>query len=378
MRILYVLNDTLHHAGTESVILNYYNHIDRERYQIDFLLNAPKSELEENDICRYLIKKGSKVFCITPRRVDSKKNKQEYLEILKSEKYDIVHTHVDAIGSYFLSLAQTAGVKVRIAHSHNTRHQLANKGIKNRIHYAYLEKCRKDIRREATHYMACSKEAGEWLFGRENIDNKKVYILNNAIDTEKFKFNQAIRDEVRKDLGIKDDELLIGHIGRFKPQKNHSFLIDVFKEISESDNTSKLLLVGDGPLKEEIEEKVKAYNIAARVIFYGETKDPSRLLNAMDIFLFPSVHEGLSVVMVEAQCNGLKCIMSDTDEVSKDTVITDNVECLTLDDPKEWANKTLNAETSRKDETKTLADKGYDITQEAKKLEDFYSGILSE
>lgn len=378
MKILYVLNDTLHHSGTESVIMNYYNHIDKEKYHIDFLLNAPKSELDENDICRYLITKGSKVFCITPRRENSIKNKKEYLEILKKEKYDIVHTHIDAIGSYFLRLAKEVGIKVRIAHSHNTRHQLSKNGIKNRIHYAYLEKCRKEVRKEATHYMACSKEAGEWLFGQDNLDNQKVYILNNAIDTDIFKFNPKTRDNVRKELGIKENEILFGHIGRFKPQKNHSFLIDIFKIINEKNNNSKLLLIGDGPLKEDIELKVRNLNLKENVIFYGEAKDTSRLLNALDIFLFPSIHEGLSVVMVEAQCNGLKCIISDTKEVSKDTVLTDNVECIPLDDPEKWAIKALNTDISRSDETERLAEKGYDITKEAKNLEDYYSSIISE
>ena len=226
--------------------------------------------------------------------------------------------------------------------------------------------------------MACSKEAGEWLFGKDNLDNQKVYILNNAIDTDIFKFNPKTRDNVRKELGIKEDEILFGHIGRFKPQKNHSFLIDIFKIINDKNNNSKLLLIGDGPLKEDIELKVWNLNLKENVIFYGEAKETSRLLNALDIFLFPSIHEGLSVVMVEAQCNGLKCIISDTKEVSKDTVLTDSVECIPLDDPEKWAIKALNADISRSDETERLVEKGYDITKEAKKLEDYYSSIISE
>lgn len=375
MKILYVLNDTLHHAGTESVILNYYNHIDKDTIHIDFLLNAPKSELTDNDICKYLLEKGSKVFCITPRREDSNANKKEFHNILKEEQYDIVHTHTDAVGSYFLKLAKDAGVKVRIAHSHNTRHQLEKTSIKNRVHFAYLEKCRKDIRKVATHYMACSKEAGEWLFGKENKD--KVYILNNAIDTEKFKFDKEARDRIRKELGIKEDEILLGHIGRFKPQKNHTFLIEAFKEICEEKDNYKLLLVGDGPLLEDIKKKTDEYKLLDKVIFYGVADKTSEILNAMDAFLFPSIHEGLSVVMIEAQCNGLKCFMSDTPDVSKDTIITkDRVKTLKIDDPKTWAKEVEASDLKRKDEREDIEENGYNIVPEAKKLEDYYSSLI--
>ena len=206
MKILYVLNDTLRRGGTESVILNYFDHTDRDKIQIDFVLNAPKSEITENDICKYLSEKGAKIFCITPRREDPKANKSEFLKILNDEKYDIVHTHTDAVGSYFLKLAKEAGVKIRVAHSHNTGHQLINKGLKNRVHFAYLEKCRKEIRKEATHYIACSKAAGEWLFGEENVRTGKVSVLNNAIDTKKFSFDENTRNDIRKKLGIDEGD----------------------------------------------------------------------------------------------------------------------------------------------------------------------------
>ena len=380
MKILYVINDTLRHGGTESVILNYYNHIDRSEIQIDFVLNAPKSEISENDICKYLISKGSKIYCITPRRESQSSNKKEFLEILKNNEYDVVHTHTDAVGSYFLKLAKEAGVGIRIAHSHNTKHQLINKGIKNRIHFTYLEKCRKDIRKEATHFMACSKEAGVWLFGEENVSCGKVYVLNNAINIEKYAFNKEARDRVRKELGfdsdLKNPELVIGHIGGFRPQKNHAFLLDVFKEVSNQNEKARLLLVGSGKLEQEIKDKTKELGLSSKVIFYGETDKAEEVINAMDIFAFPSLYEGLGLVMIEAQCNGLKCFLTDSEEVSKESMITKQAESVKLDNPSIWAEKILNANTNRIDVTDDIRKSGYDIVTEAKKLEDYYKSLL--
>lgn len=379
MKILYVLNDTLHHAGTESVILNYYNHIDRDTIHIDFLLNAPKSELKENDICRYLLQQGSNVFCITPRRENAKANKEEFLKVLKDEEYDIVHTHIDAIGSYFLNLAKEAGVKVRIAHAHNTRHQLKIKGIKSRIHYAYLEKCRKDIRKVATHYMACSKEAGEWLFGEDAVSEDKVYLLNNAIDVDNYRKNLSVRGILRQELGL-ENELVIGHVGRFKPQKNHDYLLDVFAKVCEKREDVRLLLIGDGPLKGGIEQKAEDLGIKDKVIFMGEVDNVGKYLNAMDVFAFPSLYEGLSVVMVEAQANGLRCIMADSERVSKDTILTGNVVCIKTDDKHKdkWAEALLDFGKEHADTAQEIKDKGYDITLEAKRLERYYKGLLKD
>ncbi|MCR5847701.1 MAG: glycosyltransferase family 1 protein [Lachnospiraceae bacterium] len=375
MKILYVLNDTLRRGGTESVILNYFDHTDRDKIQIDFVLNAAKSELSENDICKYLLDKGAKVFCIAPRREDPKANKSEFLKILNDEHYDIVHTHTDAVGSYFLKLAKEAGVKIRIAHSHNTGHQLINKGLKNRVHFAYLEKCRKEIRKEATHYIACSKAAGEWLFGEENVKTGKVRILNNAIDTKKFSFDENTRSEIRKNLNVDENMFILGHVGRMMPQKNHEFLVEIFKEVHEKRENSKLLLVGDGDLRFAIEKKCKELGIFEDVIFYGTTDDISKLYNAMDVFVFPSLFEGLGMVMIEAQCNGLRCYLTDSDEVSKESIITNRVETMPLGNANEWAQKILETDFERKDVTEEIINRGYDIETESIKLTEYYLAI---
>ncbi len=375
MKILYVLNGTFLHGGTESVILNYYNNIDRSKIKIDFVLNAPKSELEKNDTCKYLISKGSKVFCITPRRDSTKRNKAEFLEILKKEKYDAVHSHADAVGTYFLLLAKKAGVKIRIAHSHNTKHQLIRKGIKNQIHFAYLEINRKKIRKIATHYMACSREAGEWLFGKDNIKNNRVYILNNAIDINKYKFNDDTRKTVRKKLDIADNTLVVGHVGRFEFQKNHVFLLKIFASIQKRCPDSKLLLVGEGHLKDNIFNQSKELGILDDIIFYGTNRDISEVYNAMDVFIFPSLFEGLGMVLIEAQCNGLKCFMTDNAYVSKDPIITQNVKRMPIDNSEDWANEILKADLERVVETDSIRCNGYDIKLEAVKLEKYYLSL---
>ena len=182
--------------------------------------------------------------------------------------------------------------------------------------------------------LACSKEAGEWLFG-----NTQFIVLNNGIDVSKYVFNQNIREEYRKILGF-SDELVLGHVGRFSNQKNHNFLIDIFYEIIKINKKSKLILIGTGELENEIKEKVESLSLKEKVIFLGARADVNKIMQAMDVFILPSLFEGLPVVGVEAQASGLPCIISDT--VSKDVKITDSVLQISLSlPPEEWGKKLI-------------------------------------
>lgn len=373
MKVLYVLNDTLHHGGTESVVLNYHGHIDKEKVQIDYVLNTTKEELSTNSLISALLEKGINVYSITPRRQDAKSNREEYMQVLAKGNYDIVHAHADAANNYFLKLAKKAGVRVRISHSHNTRHQLKVNSLKSLIHYCYLENCRREVRKYATHYMACSIEAGRWLYGNKAVANKEVYILNNAIDIGKYKFDASKREAIRQQLNIAD-KTVIGHVGRFVEQKNHDFLIDTFAKMTLMNDKYVLLLVGDGTKRKSIEEKAKSIGINDRVIFYGDTDNVCDIYNAMDIFAFPSLHEGLSVVMIETQCNGLVSLVSDIGTVSKDTAITELVQFEPLNVQK-WAKRLDDMPVGRIDCTDTIRQKGYDIELEAVKLVKFYEDI---
>ena len=233
-------------------------------------------------------------------------------------------------------------------------------------------------KRYATHYFCCSELAGRWLFGNKTYDQGKVYLLNNAIDVDKFKYDEKIRKEKRKELNIKDNQLVIGHIGRFVQQKNHEFLIDIFNEIYKQDKNAILLLIGEGPLKEEIQNKVNELGLDKNVKFLGQRSDANELYQAMDLFLFPSLYEGLGMVLIEAQCAGLPCIASiEVPQIAKisDKFVFENLK----ENPKKWADiclKFLKEKSIRKNSEKSLNIQNYNIKNEAKKLKNKYNDLL--
>ena len=229
----------------------------------------------------------------------------------------------------------------------------------------------------ATDYMCCSELAGRWLFGNKEYDKGNVYLLNNAIDLDKFKYDEKIRSEKRKKLNISDDTLVIGHVGRFVEQKNHRFLIDIFNEIHKQNSNSILLLAGQGPLMEEIKSKVESLGLEKFVIFLGQRNDIDELYQAFDVFCLPSLYEGLPVVGVEAQATGLLCIFSD--DMTKETKVLDTTEFLSLkQSAEEWANDIVKKQSKykRKDVKNIIADNNFDIIFESKKLENKYCAFF--
>ena len=253
-------------GGVESVVMNYYRYIDRTKIQFDFICdddstNIPYEEIE---------KLGGKVILIPPyQKVFKYHNKLK--KILKEGPYKIVHSHINTLSVFSLFAAKCAGVPVRIAHSHST----TNKKEKKKNLLKQLLRPFSEL--FATDYMCCSELAGRWLFGDKEYDKGNVYLLNNAIDLDKFKYNETLRKKKRKELGIKDDTLVIGHIGRFVAQKNHDYLIDIFNEIHKKNNNSVLLLAGQGPLMEEIKNKVNDLNLDDNVKFLGQRNDANEL-----------------------------------------------------------------------------------------------------
>ena len=230
----------------------------------------------------------------------------------------------------------------------------------------------------ATEYMCCSELAGRWLFGDKEYDKGNVYLLNNAVDLEKFKYNKNIRKKMRKSLDISDDRLVIGHVGRFVEQKNHRFLIDIFNEIYKKNNNSLLLLAGQGPLMDEIKNKVKSLKLEKNVKFLGQRDDIDVLYQAFDVFLLPSLYEGLPVVGVEAQATGLLCELSN--DMTKETKVLDTTRFMSLDDTaEEWANKILDdvKKYKRVDTYKEMTTKNFNIKNESKKLEEKYEELLN-
>src|SRR5574344_861842 len=217
-RILYVNGGLMNRGGIESYMMNYYRHFDHSKLQIDFIVHDAGGFGYYDEEIRNM---GGRIF-VLPKKSRHHFTYSSRLEtILRDNDYHIIHTHMDAMGAWVLKIAKDCGIPVRIAHSHNTQHLSANP-----LKLMLLERARKSINRYATHRMACSQAAGRWLFG-----DMPFTVVNNAVDIDKFKFNSQVRSDIRKKYGISNNDILIGHIGRFDVQKNHSFLIDVFLEV---------------------------------------------------------------------------------------------------------------------------------------------------
>ena len=349
-------------GGVESVVMNYYRHIDRTKIQFDFICdndstNIPYGEIESM---------GGRVILIPPYQKVVQYQKQ-LRNVLKSGCYGIVHSHINTLSIFSIFAAKCANVPIRIAHSHSTTNK---KEKKKNLMKQVLKPFSKLY---ATDYMCCSELAGRWLFGDKVYDEGKVYLLNNAIDLDKFKYDEQVRTEVRTELNISKNTLVIGHIGRFVEKKNHSFLIDIFNEVYKMNDNSILLLAGQGPKMKEIKDKVRLYNLQNNVIFLGQRNDINRFYQAFDVFLLPSLYEGLGMVLIEAQCAGCYCIASC--EVPNIAKITKNLEFIKLkESPKLWAFSIIKSWDidKRKDYSKEVCECGYDVNREVKKLERKY------
>ena len=362
IRVLHIVT-TMNRGGLETMIMNYYRHIDRSKVQFDFLVHRDF----EADYDREILDLGGKIYRISRLNPFSFKYHKELNDFFKNHpKYKIVHVHQDCMSSIALKAAMKNNVPIRIAHSHNANQ---DKNIKYMIKRFYM----RSIPRYATDLFACGEDAGNWMF-----KGKSFKILNNAIDSDLFKFNIDIRDEIRNDLNL-NNKFVVGHVGRFDLQKNHSFLIDIFYEIQKIRTDSILLLIGNGDGKLTIKEKVRKLNIEDKVIFMGVRNDVNNLMQAMDAFVFPSLYEGLPVTLIEAQASGLPIIKSDN--VSDQCILTDNVVSISLDkSANSWAKEILNFVNSfdRKDTGLEIINNGYDISSNAKWLENYYLNEVSK
>ena len=269
-------------GGVESVVMNYYRNIDRNRIQFHFLCDEDSTDIPYEEI----EKLGGKVIVIPPYQKLFKYQKELY-RIFKENNYKIIHSHINALSVFPLRIAKKAGVPIRIAHSHSTSNK---KEWKKNILKMILRPFSKLY---ANNYFACTEYAGKWLFGKKVVERKELNVINNAIDLKKFEFNENTREDLRKELGIKEDVLVIGHVGRFMKQKNHEFLIDVFEKAIKQDDNIYLILVGQGPLEDKIKEMAKEKGIENKILFLGQRNDVNKLYQAMDIFVLPSLYEGL-------------------------------------------------------------------------------------
>lgn len=355
-------------GGVEAVVMNYYRNIDRNKIQFDFICDSDSTAIPYEEI----EKLGGRVILVPPYQKIFKYHK-ELKKVLRAGNYKIVHSHINTLSVFSLWAAKSVDIPIRIAHSHSTTNK---KEKKKNLLKQILRPFSKVF---ATHYICCSELSGRWLFGDKEYDKGHVYLLNNAIDLDKFKYDEKIRKEKRKALNIPDDTLVVGHIGRFVEQKNHRFLIDIFDEIYKKNHKVCLILVGQGPLMDEMKEKVRVLGINEVVQFLGQRDDVNDLYQVFDVFLLPSLYEGLPVVGIEAQATGNLCFFSL--DMTRETKVLDTTIFMSLDSTsEEWATFILKMAKDylKVDRTNEISKCGFNIKKEASKLEKEYFKYIGD
>lgn len=354
IRVLHVVS-YMGRGGLETMIMNYYRHIDRTKVQFDFLVHRDFTADYDNEILTL----GGNIYHVPTLNPFSPSYFKALDSFFSEHHYDIVHSHLDCLSAYPLKIAERHGIKTRIAHAHNS-------GQDHNLKYPIKAYAKRQIPRYATDLFACSKAAGKWMFPGHDFQ-----VLRNAIDAGQFIFNPEKSNELKKKFSVQD-KFMIGHVGRFNPQKNHSFLIDVFSFVERMEKNSVLLLAGSGEEEAKIETKVKKKGLYDKVIFLGSRYDIPEVLQAMDVFVFPSNYEGFGIAAAEAQAAGVPCILSD--RIPRECRMTDKVEFLSLKmSPREWAEHIIRYKgSSKKNEFAAVCSAGYDIADNVKQLEEFY------
>lgn len=366
-RILHI-TEMLSAAGIESFIMNIYRNIDREKVQFDFLVLRDQKEFYDEEISAL----GGKKYCIhsnienTLLRILDESRKIE--KFLKKNHYDVVHIHYTTpLRAYYLKAAKKAGVPVRIYHSHS-----AAVSGKSKVKLMIYEHCKKVIDKYATDYFACSKAAAQWIYSKKILEKNKVQVIHNGIDTQRFLFNESVRENVRRELELQNKFVII-NTGRFTEQKNQKFIIDIVNSLRNKGKDVKLLLLGDGPLKAEYKTKVKEFELENSVVFLGVKSNVQDYLFASDCYIMPSLYEGLPVAGIEAECTGIPCIFSEN--ITKEVKVNNQAVFLPLTySADKWADTVIkqNAEKDRTEAINFVKTAGYDIHYVAKKIQNFY------
>lgn len=369
IRVAQILGN-MNGGGVEQVVMNYYNAIDREKIQFDFYIFKTSKCVPVEEIKNA----GGRIF-VLPSLKKPFRYKKVLKKLLSENNYTIVHCHLSTLSGFALKAAKKAGIPIRILHNHST-----SGGKDERLRNLAKALLKPFAKRHATEYAACSELAARWMYGAVPVCTlnepappvKVARIIPNAIHTENYLYNDDFRSEIRGEFGISSKTLVFGHIGRFCPQKNHTFLIDIFKEIVKQHKNSVLLLAGTGKDMDYIKARVMTTGLTGKVIFAGQRADANKLYSAFDCFLLPSNYEGLPVVGVEAQCAGLYCLFSD--KVTSEAKLTDSAQYLSLKTPADdWACAALCCAKLRNDNgAQQIADAGFDIKAAAKELEKYY------
>ncbi len=363
-----VIVSKMNSGGTKNLIMEYLRHIDTSVIKIDFICDSDSKAIPYEEIYSY----GSEVFLVPPYQ-NILRNMQVMYKVLKNNNYDIVHAYNSTMNIFPMFVSKMAHVPVRISESLSMAHEGELKTFIKKI-------LRPMSKLFATHYMACGEECGRWQFGDKIFDEGKVTVFKTVIDTKVNAFDPVVRNKTRLKYEL-DNKMVIGHIGRFVPQKNSLFILDVFYEICKIKSNAILLLIGDGMLREKMLAKIDKMHLNNNVVYLGGREDIQQFYNAMDAFLLPSLYEGLPVVGLEAQSCGLPVFFST--EITKEVGTCDLAHFIKLDEsPCIWAkeiveavNKNILERTSRDDEVRK---NGFDSRPEAIRLQEYYLDICNE
>lgn len=361
IKVLHVVA-SLGSGGVESLLYNYYLNMKEEKVRFDFIVHGDEKGIFEEEFKKI----GSKIFHVPPRKKSFIRNIKAIKKIIKDNEYDVVHSHLEHMSFIPLYYAKKYKVPVRVAHTHlSYQDKLITKLIKKPLYFL--------VKKMGNVFLGCSKDAISNSFGKKF---KKASVLYNAIDKDKFTFNADSRRIIRKKYEL-DNKTVIGNVGRFTNQKNPLFLIEIFHEINKIDRETKLVMIGEGPLNQEINEKIKRLNLMNDVIIIEPVLNVNEFMSAFDIFIFPSIYEGLGIVLIEAQSMNLSCFASEK-VIPIETKISSNVEYISLDNPaKEWAEIIVNKKLPNRLGNNDFVDKhNYNIKAEANKLIEKYREII--
>lgn len=363
IRVLQMIG-SLNVGGSQTMIMNIYRNIDRTKMQFDFVLDHP----DETYFAEEVKAMGAKIYTMPGfKGTNGAEVKRDWNNFFYMHpEYKVLHSHVRSYASLYLPIAKKHGVKT-IIHSHSTSNGSGSVAMaKNALQYP--------LRKQADILMACSTEAGLWLYGEKAMKSDRYIYMPNAVDLERFRFNETSRRELREKLGL-GNRFVIGHVGRFMEDKNHLFLIEIFAKVKEQRPDAVLLLVGTGTTQRAVAEKAVALGVADDVIMTGNRNDVPELLSTMDIFAFPSIREGLPMTLIEAQAVGLPCIISEN--ISKDVDVSPLVQRLPIDSAQRWADEILSGH-KRQDVSGFISASGFDVKDSAKKMYELYRKLHKE
>ncbi|RGY78898.1 glycosyltransferase family 1 protein [Dorea sp. AM58-8] len=360
LRVLQVIGK-MDRAGAETMLMNIYRHVDRSKVQFDFMVFTD----EEGDYDQEIKSLGGKIYHMPAFKGYNYFNlKKRFKLFFSKHSYEIVHGHIGSLAPAYLKVAKEEGAYT-VAHSHATN---STRLLERIIFEIFAHK----VRYIGNYFFACSKQAGVDRFGKEVVSSNRFQVINNAIDCEKYRYDKEKHEQLKKQFGF-EERTILGHVGRFSPEKNHRFIIEVLKKMCDVDDKILLVLVGRGPEEEMVKQLVYQNNLEKYVKFLGVRDDVPDLMNMFDAFIFPSTYEGLGIVGIEAQAAGLPCFFSDA--IPEEAIITPDVTCIPLSKSSdEWARiiEGKIQKYQRKDNYSYIMDANYDIKQVAKNIEEFY------